>query len=469
MSGCACWGCGVGVGGRAVGGCAPSAPPPGGPPTTLAEHARYMLASEELEPGHGWDYEVLRAIVQHPDTDVPELGSILIEGYRTQAAENGDDEEITLSLIDLARMDEVSASLTDMAAPLLAEPNRYAAALAQARRESLAFGSNPDPELDPQLVDLGSLVVNLGEADDTFATSADAVLTALNSAVVARVDGPATRSATGLSIYFPLFERHFSQGYLYLPDVRTWPDVLTAYYGAGAAIPVDEQASFVDATDDAEYFFDEDGLNIYGYFDLAATGNVIGAEIYYGVLDETDNSIIFIGEEPGEVATDGSGLVAAIYDLTVLTISDGVDTDYAYLDLEVDLESELLFIDVPLWYVPPEEFDTDDPFHDVILSLIVDFEGTIVSEVYYEIGDDGTFGELDADPDGLIYPIVLNEYPDGSTEWITLSEQGLWANLAELQYELLPLPAGTGLYAELVIFDYGGNVDSVAMFDLIPN
>ena len=93
----------------------------------------------------------------------------------------------------------------------------------------------------------------------------------MSEAVITRVDGPATRAATGLSIYFPVFERHFSQGYLYLPEVRTWPDVLTAYYGAGAAIPADERASFVEETGGAEYFFDEDGLNIFGYFDLAAT------------------------------------------------------------------------------------------------------------------------------------------------------------------------------------------------------
>lgn len=437
--------------------------------STVAGHARYLLASEELEPGHGWDYEVLRTIVERPTIEAQDLGAVLIDGYRAHAAVNDNDEDITLSLIDLGRIGDVADALAELSAPLLAEPDRHAASLAQARSSTLAFGANPDPELDPHLVDLGDLADRLGDADPAFAAGADAVTSALSEAVITRVDGPATRAATGLSIYFPVFERHFSQEYLYLPEVRTWPDVLTAYYGAGAAIPADERASFVEETGDAEYFFDEDGLNIFGYFDLAATDTIVGAEIYYGVLDETDDSIIFIGEEPGDVATDGSGLVAAIYDLTVLTISDGEDTDYAYLDLEVDPDSGLLFIDVPLWYVPPEEFDTDDPFHDVILSLIVDSEGTIVSEVYYEIGDDGTFGELDADPDGLIYPIVLNEYPDGSSEWITLSEQGLWANLADLQYELVPLPPGTGLYAELVIFDYGGNIDSVAMFDLIPD
>ena len=50
----------------------------------------------------------------------------------------------------------------------------------------------------------------------------------------------------------------------------------------------------------------------------------------------------------------------------------------------------------------------------MVLSLVIDDAGDIVSEVYYEIGADGTFGELTADPNGLIFPIVLNEYPDGT-------------------------------------------------------
>jgi hypothetical protein len=51
---------------------------------------------------------------------------------------------------------------------------------------------------------------------------------------------------------------------------------------------------------------------------------------------------------------------------------------------------------------------------------------------------------------------------------LTLSEQGLWANLPDLQYNLDPLEAGTWLYAELVIYDFSGNSDYVAVFDQIP-
>ena len=65
-------------------------------------------------------------------------------------------------------------------------------------------------------------------------------------------------------------------------------------------------------------------------------------------------------------------------------------------------------------------------------------DGDVLSEVYYEINAEGMIGELTADPDGLIYPVVLNQYADGSREWLTLSEVGLYADLPFLQYDLVP-------------------------------
>jgi len=436
--------------------------------SVMDDHARYMLASAELEPGHGWNYMALDALSANPDVSTVELGNAIIDGFVGQAQEAGTDEQITLSLVDLTRMAELEGALGSLTEPLLAEPELAAPLLAQAQADALKFGANPDPSIDSFHVDLGQVVTTLGERDPVLAEPAATVSDLIDEMVVSKVDGVATRGATGLSIYFPPFADTFRQGYLNLQGVEVWPDLLTSFYTAGAAIPEEEQVQFTNTNGEGEYFFDEDGLNLFGFFDTVAENNVVEAEIFYGVLDESDGSIIYIGEEPGEFSTDGSGLAAAIYDLTVLTISDGIDTDYAYLDLGIDRESGVATIDVPLWYVPPEEFDTDDPPRDVLLSLVLDLDFNILSETYYRIDENGIAGELAADPNGLIFPVVLNEYPDGTTEWLTLSERGLFANLPDLVYDLEPLEAGTGLYAELVIRDYGGNTSAVSMFDTIP-
>ncbi len=436
--------------------------------SVMDDHADFMLASAELEPGHGWNYAALDALSQNPDLTTVELGQTIMDGFAQQAAEAGTDEQITLSLVDLTRVAELESALAALAEPLLAEPQLAAPLLARAQSAALKFGANPDPSLDSFHVDLGQVASLLGESDPVLTDPATAVASLVDEMVVAEVEGVATQGATGLSIYFPPFEDVFRQGYLNLQGVGVWPDLLTSFFTAGQAIPEAEQVQFTNVDGQGEYFFDEDGLNLFGVFDVVAQNNVVEAEIFYGVLDENDGSIIYIGEEPGEVSTDGSGIAAAIYDLTVLTISDGIDTDFAYLDLAIDQDAGIATIDVPLWYVAPEEFETDDPPLDVVLSLVLDLDGNILSETYYRIDENGIVGELNADPNGLIFPVVLNEYPDGSTEWLTLSEVGLFADLPSLEYDLEPLDPGTGLYAELVLRDFGGNTTSVSMFDVVP-
>ena len=436
-----------------------------------AKHADYMLASEELEPGHGWNYEGL-SVLHHPGATPIDLGTSLVKWYAEQAEEQGTEQDITLSLLDLSQMPALQAALGDLAAPIIADPIGTGPALGGARSRTLMFGRDPNPDNASNMGDLGDLAVELAAAAPEFAPQAQAVVDAIDALVVYDVKGPASAAAQGLAVYFPEFQRNFRQGYLFLEDVPHWPDMLSAYYQAGDAIPPEQQPEFVetDFDDDGELeefqaFFDQDGLNVFAFFDAAAAGNVVGAEIFYGLFDPDLGLVTFIGEEPAEVSDDGSGLVAAIYDLTVMTVSDGIDTSFAYLDLDVDHDTGLAFIDIPLVYEPPDGGATDQ----VVLSLVVDVETLeILEETYFVVDESGTFGEITTDPFGLIYPIVLQQDADGNEEWVVTSEIGLFADLPALQYDFQPLDSGLLLYAELVVFDYGGNTASVEVLDLVP-
>ncbi|MFT4987845.1 MAG: hypothetical protein ACI9BK_000614 [Acidimicrobiales bacterium] len=433
--------------------------------TTMAEHADFMLASEELEPGHGWNYMALQALTDQPDQTAEELGASIIDGFVAQAADEQTGYDITLSLLDLSAMGELEQALDDLAAPLIEEPGANARLLATAQAGALKFATNPDPELESNQIDLGDFVRILGESSPELAASAGRVNEVLSDMVIANSTGPASAAATGLSVYFPANREYFRQGYLFLDDIPVWQDLLTSFYTAGDAIPQDQQASFVQTSDGVEVTIDDEGLSMFATFDATAAEFVVDATLLYGVLDETDDSIIFLGEQDAEFIDETT--VFGFYDLTVLMISDGIDTEFAYLDFSYDEEGELLFFDVPMWYFAEDAEEGADPV-DVILNLVLDFEGNIVSEVYYAIEPtNGTVGELTADPEGLMFPIVLNQYPNGESEWLTLSEAGLFARLQDLTYELVPLDPGTGLHTELIVTDYGGNTDSVSVFQIL--
>ena len=137
----------------------------------------------------------------------------------------------------------------------------------------------------------------------------------------------------------------------------------------------------------------------------------------------------------------------------------------AYSAITLDEETGLFVVDIPMAYFPPGS----DAYYDVILDIVVDpGEGAILSETYYTIDEEGTFGELYADPEGIMVPSVLNLYPDGTSEWIATSDVGVYADLPNLSYEYVPLDSGTEIYAELQISDFGGHVDSVTVQDLVP-
>ena len=150
-----------------------------------------------------------------------------------------------------------------------------------------------------------------------------------------------------MSVYFPPSADYVEDEYADLGEVPGWSGILEAST-AGDNLDEASKASFVE--DDAlEFSFDDEGLTVYGTVDAGSSDSVVAAEIVYGVVDDSDDSVIFIGEEPAsfEALDDGSGQVAAFYDLTALTLSDGIDTDFAYLDMEIDYESGLWFLDVP--------------------------------------------------------------------------------------------------------------------------
>lgn len=430
----------------------------------LSPYAQRLLASQELEPGHGWDYTALQLLNDQPNTDVDTLGRALIDGFEAQATAEETVSEITLSLVDLTKMPAVETAMSDFTTALTERADALGPVIGRERAKVLGFGRNPDPANDTHMVDLGMLVAEIGVDALDVSDQADTVIRAINDTVVDSVTGAATRGATGLSIYFPPQQQWFSNDYTDVESAAGWAGFLEAYYTGGANIPSDEQPQF--EGDDADVFFDENGLNVSGTFDLAAQGNLTSAAIDYGIVDP-DGTVTFIGTEPASISDDGSGQVVGTFDLTVLTISDGENTTYAYLDMSVDDETGLVTIDVPLAYYPPG--DGAASYDDVLLSLVFDSDGNLVSETYYVYNDKtDTYGELTTDPDGTIVPLLWQSNADGSGEWVPATDVGLSADLPKLVYDLETLDAGTELYVELSVTDFGGNDDFVSAYATVP-
>lgn len=436
--------------------------------SAVAPLADRLVASQELEPGHGWDYRALQVLADDEAATADDLGSAIIDGFEAQAAEQGTQDSITLSMIDLTRMSAVDEALSAFGGALAERSATVAPAVGRANEAALGFARSPNPAEDSQMKDLGMLASAIGVEALDVSDQADALVRAINDAVVDSVAGQATAGATGLSIYFPPTQDLSDAAYTEVSSAATWTDFLISYYDAGAAIPAEEQPVFVDAESGAEVEYDGEGFTISGVYDEIGEGNLTGATMSYAIAYD-DGTLSYLGEQDAVIGEDGAPVAAGYYDLTALTMSDGVDTTYAYLALGYQEGDDVITMDVPMAYYAPEDVN-GETYQDVLLSLVLDAEsGDIVSEQYYAFDpDSGGYGELNADPEGIIVPETLDVLPDGTQEWTATSDVGLYADLANITYDLEPLEPGTVVQLDLTVTDFGDNSTTISGYAEVP-
>ena len=67
----------------------------------LRDRAHYFVASEELEPGNGWDYtDLLNYLSTHTTAPVADLGSAIVEGFYAQARLERKHNDVTIATLD---------------------------------------------------------------------------------------------------------------------------------------------------------------------------------------------------------------------------------------------------------------------------------------------------------------------------------------------------------------------------------
>jgi len=199
----------------------------------LRPYARYAVASQETEPAVGWAYaSFLRTLLANPDIDGATLGRAIVDTYIQQDERILDDNArmdmvgrrgasarqvvqklrgaATLSAVDLAAFTDLMNALNDFAY-VLQGANQKAVAKARAYAQSYTsvFGRNTRPSY----IDLGNFVrlVQREVRDARVQEAGNAVLTALDQAVIAETHGPNKPGSNGISIYFPDSRLYFNR------------------------------------------------------------------------------------------------------------------------------------------------------------------------------------------------------------------------------------------------------------------
>lgn len=168
----------------------------------LAPDADYLLASEELEPGSGWDWKVA---IENAGQSPTVFGRAVVDSFIAKQLAGGDGGFATLSLVDLSKIGSVTKALGNFAADLQANITSTASWVNVAKQRALAtsFGGTAkkaDDHMDE--VDIAHFADLLSGAG-IVAQSSQNLSAAVRSAVVYAKNGPYYPKAAGLSLYFP--------------------------------------------------------------------------------------------------------------------------------------------------------------------------------------------------------------------------------------------------------------------------
>ncbi len=265
----------------------------------LATHADFMIASQELEPGYGWDYTTMgNYLAQHPECDGSEIGKVICDSFYEGCCEIGEENSATLAVVDLRKMDALLTSF-DAYAKELYEMTEHDADFSEiARKISAAdnFGGNNRASGYTNMVDLAGLI---GAGTDKC-SSAHTALQALSDAVVYQVKGSDHTDSCGLSIYYPLQVQDGSQ------ELSIFKDVCLSSYYLGLVDKIAYGAVHSGSISDynnasvLELFSNEWSADAYEASDNATLSYLLNLDPQWDYADDftagTDSDITFIDE-----------------------------------------------------------------------------------------------------------------------------------------------------------------------------
>ena len=197
-------------------------------------YVRYVVASEENEPGDGWPYDaVLGRLAQSPDLPTSELAAHIVDAYIKSYVDRNYSGPVTQAALDLSRVEALADPIDELADALVEHMPDAAMELWSAQRKSAHFWHNT-------LWDVAHLCQELGEltSDDAVRQAAEGVHSALaadpeNCVIAEGHNGAKVERCAGVTIYLPaLMDISRYYGELDYAQKHRWLAMLKAYHTA---------------------------------------------------------------------------------------------------------------------------------------------------------------------------------------------------------------------------------------------
>jgi len=172
----------------------------------VADSVEVFAGSEETEPGRGWPYDTfLKRWIKNAKASAVEVGKMLTEEY-TQSYIDQHDGDVTYSVFDLSKIDQLVTSVKAMATSIakLSPSDARTMATAAGRAQGFAYSD---------YVDFGDFLAQ-AQATRSNAIPTDVLnnaKSALSNVVIEAKNTSRYSKATGLSLWIPLESYTYSE------------------------------------------------------------------------------------------------------------------------------------------------------------------------------------------------------------------------------------------------------------------
>lgn len=169
---------------------------------TLSPFGKILVASQESEPGTGWNYAVaLNAIRQNPSITNADIGRTIADSYLPHS---GGGHGLTMSVLNLEKIPSLVSAVetfaTHLQTNLISAGASARLAIAKARNKSESYGKDVANDSYTDMVDLRHLMQNLS---GYYPADYSAITSKVIDAVVYRVNSSDRNNSGGISIYMP--------------------------------------------------------------------------------------------------------------------------------------------------------------------------------------------------------------------------------------------------------------------------
>ena len=164
----------------------------------LKDYARYMIASEESEPGGGWDFETVAN--SYGEDSLEKTVESIVDSYYAKCEKNQVSMNATLSAINLSKINDVANSFGNLFKQIKESINDIGLwQISKSISSAPTFGGRSDYETKSNIVDLYKFADNL----TIYENESNALIRAINNCVLKKKNGALKEGCGGLSFYYP--------------------------------------------------------------------------------------------------------------------------------------------------------------------------------------------------------------------------------------------------------------------------